>query len=192
MIAHPNSTSVSPETYLKGEQDSSVKHEYRWGQVYAMAGASNIHVLITGNLLAMLRNHIRGSGCRVYMADTKVNIETIETYYYPDLAVSCDDQDKTFKDFLRYPRLIVEVLSETTEAFDRGDKFEDYRRLPSLQEYVLVSQTRQRIECFRRNTEGQWVLYPYGDLDEIYFASLDFRCAMADVYEDVDFPVLNP
>jgi Uma2 family endonuclease len=191
MIANPTAAYVSPEAYLKAEQDSSVKHEYRWGQVYAMAGASNIHVLITGNLLAMLRNHIRGSGCRVYMADTKVNIEAIETYYYPDLAVSCDDQDKTFKDFLRYPCLIVEVLSGTTEAFDRGDKFEDYRRLASLQEYVLVNQTRQRIECFRRNAEGQWVLYPYGDLDEIYFASLDFRCAMADVYEDVDFSALN-
>jgi Uma2 family endonuclease len=192
MIANPNATYVSIEAYLKAEQDSPVKHEYRWGQVYAMAGASNTHVLISGNLLAMLRNHIRGSGCRIYMADTKVNIEAIETYYYPDLAVSCDDQDKTFRDFLRYPCLIVEVLSATTEAFDRGDKFEDYRRLTSLQEYVLVSQTRKRIECFRRNTEGQWVLYPYGDLDEIYFASLDFRCAIAAVYEDVDFSVLNP
>ena len=186
MIANPNSRYVLPEEYLKAEQDSPVKHEYRWGQVYAMAGASNVHVLIAGNLLAMLRNYVRGSGCRAYISDTKVNIEAVKTYYYPDVVVSCDERDKAFKDFLRYPCLIVEVLSDTTEAFDRGDKFEDYRNLDSLQEYVLVSQTRKRVECFRRNADGQWVLYPYGDTDEIHLASVDFRCAVVDVYEEVD------
>ncbi len=95
------------------------------------------------------------------------------------------------KDFLRRPCLIVEVLSATTEAFDRGDKFNDYRNLESLQEYVLVSQTRKRIECFRKNAEGQWVLYPYNEADEMHLVSVDFRCAIADIYEDVDFPVAN-
>lgn len=85
----------------------------------------------------------------------------------------------------------MEVLSDTTEAFDRGDKFEDYRHLESLQEYVLVSQTRQRVECFRRNVAGQWVLYPYRETAEIRLASLDFRCAIAEVYEDVDLSTLN-
>lgn len=191
MIANPNSNDVSPEDYLKAEQDSPVKHEYRQGLIYAMAGASNVHVLIAGNLFAMLRNHVRGSGCRAYISDTKVRIETVNTYYYPDVAISCDQRDREFKDFLRYPCLIVEVLSETTEAFDRGDKFEDYRHLESLQEYVLVSQTRKRVECFRRNAEGQWVLYPYGEVDEIHLASVDFRCTIADIYEDVDFSVAN-
>jgi len=120
-----------------------------------------------------------------------VRIETVNTYYYPDVAISCDQRDRELKDFLRYPCLIVEVLSATTEAFDRGDKFEDYRHLESLQEYVLVSQTRKRVECFRRNTEGQWVLYSYGEVDEIYLAGIDFRCAIADVYEDVDFSVAS-
>jgi Uma2 family endonuclease len=131
MIANPNSSYILPEVYLKEEQDSLMKHEYRWGQVYAMAGASNAHVLIAVNLVAMLRNHVRGSGCRVYTADTKVHIASVESYYYPDVAVSCDQRDRAFKNFLRYPSLIVEVLSETTEAFDRGDKFEDYRQLNS-------------------------------------------------------------
>jgi Uma2 family endonuclease len=189
MIANPNTSSVSPEAYLQAEQDSPVKHEYRRGLVYAMAGASNVHVLITGNLFAMLRNHVRGSACRAYISDTKVNIEVLETYYYPDVVVSCDPRDREFKNFLRYPCLIVEVLSETTEAFDRGDKFADYRHLDSLQEYVLVSQTRKRVECFRRNAEGQWVLYSYGEADEIYLASVDFRCAVAAVYEDVDLSI---
>ena len=181
-----------PEEYLTAEQDSPVKHEYRQGLVYAMAGASNAHVLIAVNWVAMLRNHVRGSGCRVYTSDTKVRIETVNTYYYPDVAISCDERDKTFKDFLRYPCLIVEVLSDKTEAFDRGDKFEDYRHLDSLQEYVLVSQTRKRVECFRRNAEGQWVLYPFGEIDEIHLASVDFRCAIAEVYEDVDLAIPNP
>ena len=192
MIANPSSSYVLPEEYLTAEQDSPVKHEYRQGLVYAMAGASNAHVLIAVNWVAMLRNHVRGSGCRVYTSDTKVRIETVNTYYYPDVAISCDERDKTFKDFLRYPCLIVEVLSDTTEAFDRGDKFEDYRHLDSLQEYVLVSQTRKRVECFRRNAEGQWVLYPYGEIDEIHLASMDFRCAIAEVYEDVDLLAPNP
>ena len=191
MIASPNFSYVLPEEYLRAEQDSPVKHEYRQGLVCAMAGASNAHVLIAGNLLAMLRNHVRGSGCRAYISDTKVRIETVNTYYYPDVAISCDERDRAFKDFLRYPCLLVEVLSETTEAFDRGDKFEDYRHLESLQEYVLVSQTRKRVECFRRNAEGRWVLYAYGETDEIHLASVDFRCAIAAVYEDVDFSVPN-
>lgn len=94
--------------------------------------------------------------------------------------------------------LLIEVLSNTTEAFDRGDKFDDYRNLESLQEYVLVSQTRKRAECFRRNAGGQWVLYPYSEVDKIHLASVDFRCALAcvakpiaEVYEDVDFSVLD-
>jgi Uma2 family endonuclease len=156
-----------------------------------MARASNIHVLIAVNLVAVLRNHVRGSGCRVYTSDTKVQIESVKTYYYPDLAISCDQRDRELKDFLRHPCLIVEVLSDATEAFDRGDKFNDYRNLESLQEYVLVSQTRKRVECFRKNTEGRWVLYPYSEDDEMHLASVDFRCAIANIYEDVDFPGTN-
>jgi Uma2 family endonuclease len=178
-----------PEEYLKAEQNSLIKHEYQQGLVYAMAGASNIHVSIAINLIAMLRNHVRSSGCRVYASDTKVHIESIQAYYYPDVAISCDPRDREFKNFLRHPCLIVEVLSDTTEAFDRGEKFGDYRNLESLQEYVLISQNRKRVECFRRSTEGQWVFYSYDEPDEIYLASVDFRCTIADVYEDVDFQI---
>lgn len=189
MIASPSSSYISSEDYLKGEQNSPIKHEYRRGEVYAMAGASNAHVLIALNIASALRNHLRGSGCLTYIADTKAHIESINTYYYPDVMVSCDQRDKVFDNFLRYPCLIVEVLSSTTEAFDRGDKFADYRHLESLQEYVLVSQTRMSVECFRRNSEGQWVLYPYSAEDEIHLASVNFECAITDFYEDV---ILSP
>jgi Uma2 family endonuclease len=191
MVVSLNSSYMSPEEYLKAEQDSLIKHEYRQGLVYAMAWASNTHVLVAGNLFAILRNHVRGSGCRAYISDTKVQIEPVKTYYCPDVAISYDQRDREFKDFLRHPCLIVEVLSDTTEAFDQGDKFNDYRNVESLQEYVLVSQTRKRVECFHKNAEGQWVLYPYGEVDEMHLASVDFRCAIADIYEDVDFPVAN-
>lgn len=161
MVATPNSNYISPEDYLKAEESSPIKHEYRQGEVYAMAGASNDHVVISLNMASMLRNHLRGSGCQTYISDTKAHIESINIYYYPDVIVSCDRRDREFENFLRYPCLIVEVLSSTTEAFDRGDKFADYRKIDSLQEYVLVSQTRMNVEIFRRNPEGQWVLYSY-------------------------------
>jgi len=187
MVANPSYSYISSEDYLQGEQSSPIKHEYRDGEVYAMAGASNTHVIISLNLASMLRNKLRGSGCQAYISDTKAQIESINVYYYPDVIVSCDQRDRAFDNFLRYPCLIIEVLSPSTEAFDRGDKFADYRQLESLQEYVLVSQTRKNVECFRRNSEGQWVLYPYGAEDSIHLASIDFRCAIADVYEDVTF-----
>jgi Uma2 family endonuclease len=192
MIANPSSGYIASEDYLKEEEKNSIKHEYRQGQIYAMAGASNNHVLITLNLAAMLRNHLRGSGCRTYVSDTKIQIESINTYYYPDITISCDQRDRAFENFLRYPCLIVEVLSSTTEAFDRGDKFADYRHLDSLQEYILISQNRMNIECFRRNTENQWVLNPYGEADRLHLASLDFQCAVTDVYEEVDLSSIAP
>ncbi|MTJ13011.1 Uma2 family endonuclease [Anabaena sp. UHCC 0187] len=191
MIATPSYDYISPTEYLEGEETSPVKHEYRQGEVYAMAGASNTHVVITLNIASLLRNHLRGSGCQAYMADTKAHIELIDTYYYPDVIVSCNQKDKAFNNFLRYPCLIVEVLSPTTEAFDRGDKFADYRQLESLQEYVLVSQTRINVEVFRRNAEGQWVFYSYGQGENIHLASVNFQLAIADVYEDISFEPVN-
>lgn len=176
---------VSSEDYLEGEKISPIKHEYRQGEIYAMAGASDAHITIAGNLFALLRNHVRGSGCRVYMAEMKVRIEQANIFYYPDVMVTCDERDRTPDDFKRYPCLIVEVLSPTTAAFDRGEKFADYRTLETLGEYVLINQERVSLECFRRNAEGRWVLYPYGEGEEVHLASVDFRCAIAALYEDV-------
>jgi Uma2 family endonuclease len=187
MIASQNLGYLSPEEYLQLEEKSLIKHEYRQGDVYARAEASNVHVLIAGNLCTLLRNHLRGNGCLLYLFDTKVHLESINIYYYPDIAVTCDRRDKEFKNFLRYPCLIVEVLSEATEAFDRGDKFADYRNLESLQEYALISQTRIQVEVFRRNDRGQWVLYPYREGDIIHLASIEFSCAIEDLYEDIEF-----
>lgn len=187
MTISPNYAYISPEDYLAGERISPIKHEYIRGEVYAMAGASKAHVTIAGNLFAILRNHLRGRGCIPYMADMKVRIEAANIYYYPDVTVTCDQRDNSSsdEDFIRYPRLVVEVLSATTAAFDRGDKFADYRTIDTLEEYVLINQQRISVECFRRNPEGLWVLYPYSQGDEIHIASVDFHCPIEVLYEDV-------
>jgi Uma2 family endonuclease len=192
MTASKSCTYVSPEDYLEGEKVSPIKHEYRQGEIYAMAGGSKPHAIITGNVFALLRNHLRGSGCMPYMADMKVRNETSNFYYYPDVAVTCDELDRNnAEDFIRYPCLIVEVLSPTTAAFDRGDKFADYRTSESLQEYVLINQERVSVECFRRNAEGLWVLYPYTQGQEVQFASVNFSCAIETLYEDAIPNLIN-
>ena len=184
MVISQSEYYISSEEYLEGEKFSEIKHEYIDGQVYAMAGASDAHVTVSMNISMLLRNHLRGSGCRVYMLDMKAQIDVINRYFYPDVMVTCDPRDREFEYFKSYPCLIIEVLSESTEGFDRGKKFANYRHLESLQEYVLISPDRMSVECFRRNQEGHWLLYPY-EKEEVHLASVDFRCAIAAIYEDV-------
>ncbi|MEG3839250.1 Uma2 family endonuclease [Microcoleus sp. herbarium14] len=192
MVASKSDTYISPEDYLAGEKVSPIKHEYRQGEIYAMAGAKKAHAIISGNAFALLRNHLRGSGCMPYVADVKVRIEAANCYYYPDVAVTCDERDSnTDEDFIIYPRLIVEVLSPSTAAFDRGEKFADYRTSESLQEYVLINQERVSVECFRRNAEGLWVLYPYTQGQEVQFKSVNFSCAIETLYEDAIPSLVN-
>jgi len=142
MVALPDSPYLSPADYLAAEAESPVKHEYRDGKVYAMAGGTDAHVTIALNLWALLRGHLRGGSCRAYALDMKARVEELNRFYYPDVMVTCDDRDRNNNTFKCHPCLVVEVLSESTEAFDRGDKFSDYRHLVSLQEYVLISQVR--------------------------------------------------
>ncbi|WP_421655379.1 Uma2 family endonuclease [Leptothermofonsia sp. ETS-13] len=190
MVVSKSGIYTSPEDYLKSEEQSPIKHEYIRGEIYGMAGGSDAHDAISLNLLTLLKNHLRGSGCRAYTGNMKVYIELANVYYYPKAMVTCDERDRKLQYFKQYPCLIIEVLSPSTEAFDRGGKFADYRLLESLQEYVLVSQERMSVECFRRNPEGQWVLHPFGMADTVEFASIGFRCEMAALYEDV--PDLMP
>lgn len=187
MMAHPQNAALSPEDYLLAEENSVEKHEHINGEVYAMAEAEDAHVTIAGNLFALLRNHVRGSGCRVFIADMKARIEELNIYYYPDVLITCDPRDRAFTSFKRYPCLIVEVLSAATEACDRGDKFADYQHLESLQEYVLINQKRQRVECFRRNAEGLWVLHSFHPGDTVRLESVGWAGAIAALYEDVEF-----
>ena len=160
------------------------------GEVYAMAGASDAHVTIAGNLIwrRLLRSHVRGTGCRAYISDMKARVEARNRFYYPDVMVTCDPRDQETSDYKRFPKLVVEVLSKSTEAFDRGDKFIDYQRLECLEEYVLINTRQQRVECFRRNELGLWMLKYYTpEVEKFALHSVDFVGTFTALYEDVAF-----
>ena len=187
MIANPKFNYVSPDEYLEMEEQSDIKHEYIDGYVYAMAGANDPHVTIASNAFMIIRNHLRGSGCRVYISDMKARIDALNRFYYPDVMVTCDLRDIQTPNHKRFPKLIIEVLSKSTEAFDRGDKFADYQQLDSLEEYVLVNTKRQRIDCFRKE-EGRWFLETYSEEQESFqLSSINFEGKFKDLYEDVSF-----
>ena len=188
MVASPRNSYLTPEEYLQLETTSDIKHEYFGGEIYAMAGATDTHVTIAGNIFALLLTHLRGSGCRVYISDMKVRIEAKNRFFYPDVMVTCEAKDRENSTYKEFPRLIIEVLSDSTEAFDRGDKFADYQSLPSLQEYVLINTKKARIECFRRTADGLWLLQFY-ELDQINLelSSVEFTAKIEEVYQEVDF-----
>ncbi|ELS05665.1 hypothetical protein Xen7305DRAFT_00054160 [Xenococcus sp. PCC 7305] len=188
MIASQQKTYLTPEAYLQIEENSDLKNEYINGEICVMAGVTNTHVTIAGNIFALLLSHLRGSGCRVYISDMKVRIESKNCFYYPDIIVTCEEKDRENSTYKKYPCLIIEVLSNSTEAFDRGDKFIDYQSLETLQEYVLINSKKARIECFRR-TEGQsWNLQFYTDQNKKFeLTSINFVGTIDDVYEEVNF-----
>ena len=186
MVISKNNFYISPEDYLEGERVSPIKHEYRGGHVYAMTGAKKPHIIIGSNLVRLLGNHLQNTPCLVLSFDIKVRLEEANCYYYPDVAVTCDERDTgSTEDFILYPSLITEVLSPSTAAFDRGNKFADYQTASSLQEYVLITQSEIKIECFRLNAEGNWVSQTYRQGDELELMSIDFRCPIAQVYQKV-------
>ena len=186
MFVSKNNFYISPEEYLEGERVSPIKHEYRRGHVYAMTGAKNPHTIISSNLVRLLGNHLLNTPCLVLTSDIKVRLEEADCYYYPDVAVTCDERDtSSMEDFILYPSLIIEVLSPSTASFDRGDKFVDYQTASSLQEYVLITQSEIRIECFRLNESGNWVSQTYGQGDRVEFMSANFSCAISEIYRKV-------
>ena len=193
MTISKNQFYISPEDYLEGERVSPIKHEYRRGQVYAMVGAKKPHIVIAGNLITLLNNHLDDTPCIVLNSDIKVRLEEADCYYYPDVAVTCDERDtNSTEDFILYPILVIEVLSPSTAAFDRGEKFADYQTSPSLREYVLINQSQMRVECFRLEESGSWVSQTYEQGSEVDFASIDFRGDIASIYRKVPgviFPV---
>lgn len=176
----------TPEDYLELERISPIKHEYLQGQMVAMAGASKAHVIITGNLSALLINHLRGTSCITYATDMKVRMPALNLFYYPDLAIACDDRDLiSNEDFILHPKLIVEVLSDATEAFDRGDKFADYKTISDFEEYILIHQTQILVERFQRKSDNLWVPHIYRAGETLEFTNVGFSCAIEALYENI-------
>jgi hypothetical protein len=177
---------ISPEIYLEGERVSPIKHEYRQGQVYAMVGAKKPHIVLGTNLATVLNIHLDDSPCLVLTSDITVRLEAANCYYYPDIAVVCDEREiNSNDDFILSPILVIEVLSKSTEAFDRGDKFTDYQTCPTLKEYVLVHQNQKRIECYRLGALGVWTEQIYGGGDEVAFQSVNYRGSIEGIYRKV-------
>jgi Uma2 family endonuclease len=172
--------------FLEWEKHQRDKHEYVRGEVYAMAGADRNHVRATLNIATLLlQNRLRGGPCRVYMSDMKVRVDEADATFYPDVVVTCDERDHRAALFMSHPKLIIEVLSESTERYDRGNKFATYRMLGSLEEYVLVDIDLPSVECYRRATNDRWVLQDFRGQSEVELASLGLRLALTDIFENV-------
>ncbi len=183
MIAVPNY--FSPDEYLQLDRDNPVRHEYRHGLAYAMAGGTSDHSRIAVNFLSLVNPHLDDTPCRLYNGDMKVSYQD-EFFYYPDAFVSCDPRDRQDSRIKRYPKLILEVLSKSTEAFDRNQKFADYQKLDSLEEYILISQDTRQVECRRRTRDNTWETTLYQTGDRLTLASLDLEFDLDRLYRNLD------
>jgi Uma2 family endonuclease len=172
--------------YLAAEQVSSERHEFLDGEVYMMAGGTPEHAALSASVIAMLLAGLRGRPCRVYTSDLRVRVLATGLTTYPDVSVVCGTLETDVDDphAIINPVLLVEVLSDSTEAYDRGEKSAHYRQLPSLREYVLISQSHRRIEVYRRNEAGRWELFEYESGASAELASVGCALDVDEVYRD--------
>lgn len=176
---------MTADEFLAWEEKQPDKHEFLDGDIFAMTGVTRRHATVAGNLFVFLMQQLRGKPCRAYMADMKLKLQSADAFFYPDVFVTCSEADHRAERFMSEPRLIVEVLSESTEAYDRGKKFSYYRKFDSLVEYVLIHPETRKAEIFRRDDSGHWVLHEYGGDDAVTLASLALTIAGEALYENV-------
>ena len=178
-------TTYSESDYLAYEAQSPVRHEYIAGEIFAMTGASIRHNVIAGNLFAELRNHLKGTPCRALIEGVKLRLRKEQSYFYPDVMVTCEDRQQELdsqQQIVEAPLVIIEILSPTTEATDRREKLRAYRTLPSLKEYLLVSQEQAQVEIYRRRGDIGWDIITYEPGDTVEIASLEIKLGMAEIY----------
>ena len=181
------------QAYLAWEAEQSTKHEYHDGEVFAMAGASDAHVTVAGNVYMALRNHLRGSPCSVFISDMKLRVEEDNAFFYPDVFVTCAESDRGQSHSKSAPVLVVEVLSPATSAYDRGAKFAAYRKLPTLREYALIDPERLSLDLFRREGDSKrWVLHPIEAGGHVEWASVGLQVPLEALYEDVPITTTGP
>jgi Uma2 family endonuclease len=185
--ARDDQVCFTPETYFAWEEKQLERHELIDGHVYAMSGGTKNHSAIASNILLVIKPHLRGSQCQVFNSDVKVNIVNTSNYTYPDLSITCDSRDQETAIYNTYPCLIVEVLSPSTEAYDRGKKFEQYRRNPNLIDYVLVSSEEVAVDIYHKNSARDWVILSYRSGDHVELKSIDLTVAIEEFYEGVMF-----
>lgn len=187
MNAPARKLSFTYAEYLVQERASPTKHEFLGGEIFDMAGGTPEHARLAANVIAELRSALRQRPCAVFSSDLRVRVLATGLATYPDVSVVCGQlaRDPEDKDAVVNPLVLVEVLSDSSEAYDRGEKFAHYRRIRSLKEYVLVSQAHRRIEVFRRNEDGSWTLYEAGPGERARLASIDGALDVDEVYGGV-------
>ncbi len=186
---------MTPEEYLDWEGKQELRYEYVDGEVYAMTGGTINHSAIAVNITTLLSNHLAGGGCRVLNSDAKVEIlssirsvnNKSSAYLYPDISVTCDNRDRRANQFIAHPCLVIEVLSPSTEAYDRGKKFRLYQRSETLQEYVMVSTEEMAVEIYRKNDQGQWSILAYEVGDTVEFTSVELSVEIDRLFQGIVF-----
>ncbi|MDT5122040.1 MAG: hypothetical protein QOC96_1522 [Acidobacteriota bacterium] len=182
-------TYLSPEEYLALERKAEYKSEYFAGEMFAMAGTTKQHNIITGNIARVLGNQLLDRPCNIYSMDMRVKVSETGKYTYPDIAIICGEEkfEDAEMDTLINPIIIIEVLSDSTEAYDRGKKFEHYQRIESFAEYILVSQTLYRVEQFIRESERKWAYSEYRSAEDIVrLVSVECELLLRDIYVKVE------
>jgi Uma2 family endonuclease len=180
-------THLTPAEYLAFERQSEERHEYHGGELRLMAGASRKHNIISLNIASLLREKLRGKPCRPFMSDMRVRIASAQRYFYPDIAVICATEAFVEEDIATDATVIIEVLSDSTEALDRGEKFESYQCLPSLQDYVLVSQNKMRLEHFHKLAHNEWRYLALNKAEEIlYLDTVGVQLPLKEIYLDAE------
>lgn len=178
-------TKFTAADYLAWEPAQAERHEYLDGDVFAMAGAEDRHVTVAGNLYIALRQHLGGSPCRTFMSDMRLHVASANSYFYPDVLVTCSALDLASPMVKTEPKLIAEVLSPSTAAYDRGLKFSHYRRIASLQEYLLIDLDTRSTDCFRKGDDGLWVLHPFARGEAVSLASVALELSAAQLFAEV-------
>ena len=185
----PSADFITAAEYLELERKAEIKSEYIAGRVYAMSGVSRRHSLIAGNLYREISSQLRGRNCEAHIADMRVKVSPTGMYTYPDIAAICGEPrfEDAHIDTLLNPTVLIEVLSDSTEAYDRGEKFAHYRRIDSLREYALLAQNKIRAEHYRRDGE-EWILTEISDPEgTLHLPSIDCHVSLREIYEKVQF-----
>lgn len=181
---------MSAQEFLAWEAQEPLRHEFVRGEVFAMAGAEERHVTVSGNIYSALRAHLRGTPCRTFITDMKLRVARADAFFYPDVMVTCSAADAADPLVKSEPALLVEVLSPGTAAYDRGEKFAAYRTLASLREYLLVDIDARRCDLYRKGADGLWVLHPSQGDDSVLLDCIGLELTAAALWAEVEPPAL--
>ena len=177
---------MTAEQFLDWDRSQPLRHEFVAGEVFAMAGAEDRHVTVAGNVYMVLRQHLAGTPCKVYMSDVKLEVAAASCFFYPDVMVTFSDADRASPRLKSQASLVIEVLSASTAACDRGDKFAAYRKLPSLQEYLVADIDGRRADLHRKGDDGLWVLHPFETGEAVVLQAVELSITAAQLFAEVE------